>query len=519
MDMKKKLCVGAMLTAVLLSACQKNPESSIVVNKDMDRLIEEAQKDDGSTGNMEAIAGDYDVYQTSFSNEALGVNVNVNATVDIPQTDRMSVIRVKQQAISQELLSKVIEELCDGETLYEGALTSSVRTQSSIESDIKESKDAMKEIESDTSMDASDKAIVLQEYQQQIDAFQEEYENAPEEIQWADYESDGLLHSVAQLNEENSGNDFYSWAYSLNTDGEIYYGVSDGADGAYISLYVQNNKNYGNCLRYRREKHGYIFTASAFVRSTVFDSPYADGVWLADEDIAEDYANVMMDGVSLVEYTDETTTISEAEARSMADEFLKKLGLEDYSYSEGGLYSENVDIRENVEAGYRKTYILRYIRKVDGAFVTYDSTSKHEEGWDGDSYVKKDWPIETIEFRINDSGIVGFDYNAPLELTETVVDKASMKSFDEIKNIFETMVMVKNTSSDTTQENKVNIQVDRVILGYARISEADSYDTGLLVPVWDFYGTITDSYGSESTGSVLTVNAIDGSIIDRSLGY
>ena len=52
-----------------------------------------------------------------------------------------------------------------------------------------------------------------------------------------------------------------------------------------------------------------------------------------------------------------------------------------------------------------------------------------------------------------------------------------------------------------------------------RISEADSYDTGLLVPVWDFQGKVTDEYGSEFAGSVMTINAIDGSIIDRSLGY
>ena len=53
--------------------------------------------------------------------------------------------------------------------------------------------------------------------------------------------------------------------------------------------------------------------------------------------------------------------------------------------------------------------------------------------------------------------------------------------------------------------------------------------TGLLVPVWDFFGTrkTETEYDGESysdttdypTWSYLTINAVDGSIIDRSLGY
>jgi hypothetical protein len=54
----------------------------------------------------------------------------------------------------------------------------------------------------------------------------------------------------------------------------------------------------------------------------------------------------------------------------------------------------------------------------------------------------------------------------------------------------------------------------------------------LLVPVWDFFGVqIPDTSGYPDkkkagldyehmmSGSLLTINAIDGSVIDRSLGY
>ena len=159
---------------------------------------------------------------------------------------------------------------------------------------------------------------------------------------------------------------------------------------------------------------------------------------------------------------------------------------------------------------------------MDGVFVNNDGEEKLTDGWVGDDYVKKMWSGENVEVIVNDDGIVGFYYRSPIEIMETVVEQASMKSFDEIKDIFEQMVVVANaTGSD--EEEKVSIDVNRVILRYTRISEENSFDTGLLVPVWDFMGRKTDQYGEKqvlkSDTCILTINAIDGTIIDRRLGY
>ena len=89
-----------------------------------------------------------------------------------------------------------------------------------------------------------------------------------------------------------------------------------------------------------------------------------------------------------------------------------------------------------------------------------------------------------------------------------------MKTFEDIKEIFEQMVTIANA----TEKVETNVTVNEVKLRYERISEKDSFDTGLLVPAWDFIGRKWDDYESHD-GSVLTINAIDGSIIDRELGY
>ncbi len=514
-----RIAVCTVIASLLLSGCQKNPDSSMVVNKDMDNLIEEAKKDGEGTVDMANIAGAYETYQTTLSDDSLGVSVNVNAKVDIPQAEQMSVFRVQQKRISQEFLDKVLAELTAGETLYDAGVTLSVRTRSEIEEELRGAKAEMERLKNS---DEPDKDIFIEDNQRYIDELQEAYENAPEQPVWEGNESDGLLHPTAEMTGKAGGEDFYEWEYSLNQNGEIFYAANNGTNDNYISITAQNNDERGNKLSFRRGRHGYDFTAVAIVETTVLDE-IASGVWPADEDRSKDYAERMLGGeMSFVEYTDEPTTISEEEARTKADDLMQKLGLSDtYQWYEGGLYSEIPDIRKggDWEPGYRKLYIFRYMRSMDGVFTTFDPTGKHEEGWNGDDYVKKDWPLENIEIRVNDSGIVGFDYNAPLEVTETVVENSNMKSFDEVRGTFEQMVTVANAKVDSDLDSDVVIEIDRVVLGYARISEADSYDTGLMVPVWDFQGKKTDEYGTEYKGGIMTINAIDGSVIDRSLGY
>ena len=61
-----------------------------------------------------------------------------------------------------------------------------------------------------------------------------------------------------------------------------------------------------------------------------------------------------------------------------------------------------------------------------------------------------------------------------------------------------------------------------------RIRSKENIEEGLLVPVWDFWGTEHyeydgwDNYGFTGDNVeriVLTINAVDGRVIDRELGY
>ena len=84
------------------------------------------------------------------------------------------------------------------------------------------------------------------------------------------------------------------------------------------------------------------------------------------------------------------------------------------------------------------------------------------------------------------------------------------------------MIVTMNATIDEESEVKVNI--NKVVLRYTRISEPDSFDTGLLVPTWEFIGTINGAVGTRwYEGNedivVMSINAIDGSVINHELGY
>ena len=108
------------------------------------------------------------------------------------------------------------------------------------------------------------------------------------------------------------------------------------------------------------------------------------------------------------------------------------------------------------------------------------------------------------------------------------VEDTQLMPFDQIADIFAKMIMVKNSDVQIANKRNVfdtvrNYEITKVKLGLMRIKAKDSFDEGLLVPAWDFWGHSvwewqgeTSDFGEEI---VLTINAIDGSMIDRELGY
>lgn len=509
----------AMLTS--MAACQKSPDSSLVVNKDFDKLIEEAEGTDTEKVKIEDIADiEYEDYITSFEDSDLGVKVNVNAKVDIPKADHLSVFRVKQASFTQEFIDKVRAELMGDGAVYDHVALRQ-RTKKDIEAEISSMREYLKTIDSRLREQGyTDEQIERsrQETQEEINSLQDEYENAPNEIDITDFPSDGKIQSLEELSKIYPN---YKDNYEYNLTGDGYYVINDGSSGMYSKLLVTHSENQGNSMR---------FTSSCFSYSDPDGGKAVDKDKYNNDTIPDNLlTNIDLDfspDAKFAPTPGETCEISIEEAVIMADELLERLGLGEFEYYSGSF--------ANVHTGYASVSIydetlyyspritLTYYRNIDGVFLTQSSGTKNNmsiDGPGGGAFTKKRWGPEIITVSINDSGIVEFSYSSPIEITETVVENSNIKSFEDVKDTFEKMMVVTKAGKDTTAV----YDIDRVRLSYSRISEANSYDTGLIVPVWDFYGYYQRAWEgiiiNEGNTTALAINAIDGSIIDPDLGY
>ncbi len=553
-SLSKRLAALALCGALALSltACQEDPEGTIVAHKDMDKLISQAAgAGDGQADAAQVVQDTPPDYQTTLKSEELGVTVNVKASVEVPTVETLSIYRVRQKPFDQAFVDKVRQELMGDGALYDGAVLD-VRTRDQVEEDIASWREAIASLDEDYRSGESaagwteeeiqgDIQVFRQEYQNEIDRLQEEYESAPTEIDFTSYPSDGQLRTVSEMCAQHPEMEFYEWLNSLSGEGDqILYAITEGADGSFRALQVQNNRDYSNKLSFRQgTSSGYPHMKGVVVGGTgLAQAEQMEKDSMAREGISDSDAFWQEKGLTGPVLTGgyyiepdwefepvyEDATLSQEEAQAIAEEFLGKLGLEGFALDQGGLYTELLSLlrEESKKMPYARYYVFQYRRQIDGVPLTQSSGEKYQDGWGDDgSFNKQMWPGELIEFRINDRGIVGFDYHAPLEITETVVEGAALKTFEQVKSTFEQMLPV--TLSGTDEQHVAD--VTRVRLSYSRISEKDSFDTGLVVPVWSFEGMDAmyddkgGSLGAGSAGVLMAINAIDGSVINGALGY
>lgn len=170
-------------------------------------------------------------------------------------------------------------------------------------------------------------------------------------------------------------------------------------------------------------------------------------------------------------------------------------------------------------------YEFMFTREINGVAVTYtdDGGGDRKILYEGEQFAKP-WLYEKIRVFIDDNGIAMFEYRSPHELTDIEAEGAMLLPFSSIQEIFEEMIVIVDNEYDMSEEEwTCEYFIDHVTLGLMRLTERNVGSQGLLVPVWDFFGHSVDSHGIQrgisGYTSLLTINAIDGSIIDRFAGY
>lgn len=499
--MKKQIAVFLMAAASiwLMTGCAKTPDTSLVTQKNNDRLKEAAldTEDENRKSLDEVKQSTTDQYTFEYTSEDGKVHISADAQVTLPETSSIPMYSLSCGEFTQEQVTSAFDYLLSGKETW--IMTGEDYSKEMADADILEAKQAIAEAESNPDLDEEARQYQIESYQSILDDIQEQYDSLPETanpqkepvdstFRTAEVQTLAGAEQYQQVEAHtDEGDSFIAQSFALGSDGssQIYYEKASGES-------------------YYRLENGEVVTEQQ-----------ADELCKCD--------------------------LSYAEAKELSDGFLEAVGvpvqLVQVSLQKAGTSLE--DEEEQIETiTYEEdysAYCFYYGRIIDGTPVAVTSSQyvPHED-------TAPTWLYESIRILVNSEGIVGVDWSFPVELNETIASDVDILEFSDAAAIFEEMAPlvyqgnVEETEDNTTIQSSFDVKVDRVELNLMRIKDSGTERTGLYTPAWVFYGTqiehlyyMEDQFASDPNLDVtedtpwiiLAVNAIDGSIIDVTAGY
>ena len=141
---------------------------------------------------------------------------------------------------------------------------------------------------------------------------------------------------------------------------------------------------------------------------------------------------------------------------------------------------------------------------------------------------------EYAEALVRDGKVVALNWYNAIEITGTENENVALLPFDEVLDVFKKQIfrsIYLDNAENGKPESRDCMVITRICLSYMKVKKKDAPNERYLLPVWDFMGynynpdfphSDADLIGRKSWftyQSLLTINAIDGSVIDRDAGY
>ncbi len=435
------------------------------------------QGNDETKGSIDELVQAPEKYQTMLSGDK--INVVVDAPIVVPEAEGFKTYKVTSRVFTQTDYDTVNKVLLNGASLYERDMEVMAESNGYTKSEVKEriaslEKEKEKKAESGkgkfndlTTYEA--KGIT---YEEELRNWENKYENAPEEVVYVDV--------PAVINYEENAQD----------PGVNQVMGSADSNGRTYSVMVDNS----------------LSDSWRWIALKIWGSGSGNHYWPANFDEMPEKAGVVKE-----------------ETRTQTASFMEQMGLDEYVQSGEEYYiSQSIDEKSSDEIIAKVGYGIHYTRSVDGIPVTY--TNEEGTGVEGEW---ASWPYENINFVFDEEGFCNFEWTNPYNLEKVSDEYVFIMPFSEIQNIFDKMMIEKQKAFWKNLDATVSCQISEIRLGYMRIMEKGKPTEGTLIPVWDFFGTQTiNNAGVEETTvtggpfeSLLTINAMDGTIIDRALGY
>ena len=488
----KRIFVGLLGLLICFggAGCQKTPEKSLVGNKGEDTLSQAIAATPGAQLPLEAPA----TWTHTFGSSDGAFSIVVDAAVELPDAGNYPVAKVRKIDLTEAWLKDFLQRLGNGGTVYQYK-DETMYTKSEIEEILINLRRELSDPGSDlNSANLSEEARTarIQEIQEELQLWLEAYETAPETY--------AVAEQPIEYCEDNAGGQQFSCSLDLGKDTLAYVSVRRSEVGGYVVI-ANQDPTVGQIL------------------STTEDLQKLDKL-----------------------------TINPDEAANLGLDFLKFLGEENFAPALvlGG-YMQDPGNPNAPREEQPQCYQIFFTRSVEGVNTTYRNTSMDAFLMNGRMVEKAAimeqyapfWPQESVEMIITDTGVQYVRWEMPTEQVEVCNTNVALLPFSEIQQIFETQMMVEGLWTNPADTDVIarEIVITKVTLGMMQIREKNTRDGLLMVPTWNFQGYEIYTYAAPVPGgyildennqyvndqlaghSFLSINAIDGSIINPILGY
>ncbi len=179
-----------------------------------------------------------------------------------------------------------------------------------------------------------------------------------------------------------------------------------------------------------------------------------------------------------------------------------------------------------------EAYRIAFAPKYDGLpsysfyFSNGSDTAKIAAGVTSEDYGYV-YPQERINVTVQGGKVVQVEWASPLRLLQTENENVKLLAFPEIMDAFRRQIFMEyyvDPENPMNADGVETIDVQQIRLSMMRVQKPNS-DEFYLLPVWDFISCRGSSGDWDSellwwdSATVMTINAIDGSRIDRNKGY
>lgn len=515
-------CVG------LLTGCAKTPESTLVKQKGEAAMDKYREADDNSETGQETGDGSSsgrektaalrtrlnapETYQDETTDEIGKLKICTDAAVEIPEADKVPTIAVSQHPFDQSMIDQVTDGFFKGAKMYDY-----VGYVQWTKADWQKKLEELKGYQAQGNLDpygygTDENGNYVYDLNGEIEAAEQNISIAPDQVEPKEVTPQfGLEY------------DYGNGDTGVNDD--MFWGLAQMEDGSYYTCQLKRYSSTPMEIGIKK-----IPDVSQLKERNWYWQDWAD---YGPEPLSteQDPSQVPSEDEVM-----QAAGITKEEAQQEAEKVLTSIGITgvevnawDYALQ---YYEENGSMADD-EVGYspkRQTntgYVFHYTREIDGIPVTY--TMDNGGGLESMDSDMETWCYEKVDVTVSKDGIEKIDLINLYDIGEIKTENVELLPFAEIMELYGKMMVIQNADIMNYELSRT-YQIDRIVFGYGRIYEpASDATSGLLVPMWNFFGSFVasdDLDGVASTyendtkyQSYLTLNAVDGSVINLGLGY